>query len=197
MLCIRWIFTVHNWSVPAGNRLNETAVFEIVASNHVKSSQKTCIMMTSWNGNIFHVTGLCAGNSPVSVNSLHKGQWRGALMFSLICVWINVWVSNREAGDLRRHRAHYDVIVVCVSNLNTPTWRITAWMGKMPNWRARICYDDFGDCQEALWLIMSLTEFTSTVYWCIASKFKAPRNLYWMSNMFCGWIYFFCLCAIM
>ena len=39
-------------------------------------------------------------------NSPHKGQWRGALMFSLICVWINGWVNNREAGDLRRYRAH-------------------------------------------------------------------------------------------
>ena len=46
------------------------------------------------------------------VNSPHKGQWRGALMFSLICVWINVWVNNREAGDLRRHRGHYDVNVM-------------------------------------------------------------------------------------
>ena len=46
------------------------------------------------------------------VNSPHKGQWRGALMFSLISTWINVWVNNREAGDLRRHRAHYDVIVM-------------------------------------------------------------------------------------
>ena len=43
------------------------------------------------------------------VNSPHKGQWRGALMFSLICVWINDWVNNREAGDLRRYRSHYDV----------------------------------------------------------------------------------------
>ena len=33
-------------------------------------------------------------------------------MFSLICVWINSWVNNREAGDLRRNRAHYDVIVM-------------------------------------------------------------------------------------
>ena len=33
------------------------------------------------------------------VNSPHKGQWRGALMFSLICVWMNGWVNNREAGD--------------------------------------------------------------------------------------------------
>ena len=55
---------------------------------------------------------LCAENSPVPVNSPHKGQWRGALMFSLICTWINAWVNNREAGDLRRHRAHYDVIVM-------------------------------------------------------------------------------------
>ena len=47
-----------------------------------------------------------------TVNSPHKGQWRGALMFSLICVWINDWVNNREAGDLRRHRGHYDVIVM-------------------------------------------------------------------------------------
>ena len=38
------------------------------------------------------------------VNSPHKGQWRGALMFSLICVWINDWVNNREAGDLRLSR---------------------------------------------------------------------------------------------
>ena len=42
----------------------------------------------------------------------HKGQWRGALMFSLICVWINDWVNNREAGGLRRYRAHFDVIVM-------------------------------------------------------------------------------------
>ena len=50
------------------------------------------------------------------VNSPHKGQWRGALMFNLICARINVWVNNREAGDLRRYRTHYDVIVM-------PFWR--------------------------------------------------------------------------
>ena len=49
------------------------------------------------------------------VNSSHKGQWRGALMFSVICVWINDWVNTREAGDLRRHRGHYDVIVMTMS----------------------------------------------------------------------------------
>ena len=47
-----------------------------------------------------------------SVNSLHKGQWRRALMFSLINARINGWVNNREDGDLRRHRAYYDAIVM-------------------------------------------------------------------------------------
>ena len=61
------------------------------------------------------------------VNSPHKGQWRGALMFSLICVWINDWVNNREDGDLRSYRAHYDVIVMVLmqwqwSNLKSYGW---------------------------------------------------------------------------
>ena len=55
---------------------------------------------------------ICAGNSPVPVNSPHKGQWGGDMIFSLICVWINGWVNNCEAGDLRRHRAHYDVTLM-------------------------------------------------------------------------------------
>ena len=46
------------------------------------------------------------------VDFTHNGQWRGALMFSLICACINDWVNNREAGDLRRQRAHYDIIVM-------------------------------------------------------------------------------------
>ena len=51
------------------------------------------------------------------VNSPHKGQWRGALMFSLIWAWINCLVNNREAVDLRRHPAHYGVIVMMFCTL--------------------------------------------------------------------------------
>ena len=47
-----------------------------------------------------------------TVNSPHKGQWRGALMFSLICARINGWVNSSEADDLRRYCVHYDVIVM-------------------------------------------------------------------------------------
>ena len=50
------------------------------------------------------------------VNSPYKGQWRGALIFSFICVWINGWVNNREAGDLTRYLAHYDVTVMVWNN---------------------------------------------------------------------------------
>ena len=42
-------------------------------------------------------------------------------MFSLICVWINDWVNNREDGGLRRYHAHYDVMVMVESNM--AVWR--------------------------------------------------------------------------
>ena len=49
------------------------------------------------------------------VNIPHKGHRHGALMFSLICARINGWVNNREAGDLRRHHAHYDFTIMGIS----------------------------------------------------------------------------------
>ena len=50
------------------------------------------------------------------VNFPHKGQWRGALMFTLICARKNGWVNNGGAGDLRRYLAYYDVIVMLGRN---------------------------------------------------------------------------------
>ena len=65
------------------------------------------------------------------VNSPHKGQWRGALMFSLICteLWCFRWVNNREAGDLTCHRAHYDVIVMDILDftLMGKVWGCLLW----------------------------------------------------------------------
>ena len=48
------------------------------------------------------------------VKSQHKGQWRGVVMFSVICAWINGWVNNGEARDLRR-------IVPIMTSLWCPT----------------------------------------------------------------------------
>ena len=61
------------------------------------------------------------------VNSPHKGQWRGALMFSLIYVWINDWVNNRKADDFRRYCAHYDVIVMLCPEQATPIYLSQRW----------------------------------------------------------------------
>ena len=49
------------------------------------------------------------------VNILHKGQWRGALQFSLICTWTNACVNSRDAGELRRHRTHYGVTLMLLN----------------------------------------------------------------------------------
>ena len=59
-----------------------------------------------------HYWPFVRGIHRLPVNSPHKGQWRGALMFSLVCVWMHGWVNTGEAGDLRRHRAHYGVTVM-------------------------------------------------------------------------------------
>ena len=77
---------------------------------------------------LFRVTGpLCGEFHRPPVNSPYKGQWRGALMFSLICALLNGWVNNDEAGDLRRHRAHYDVIVMTMY-LERPKQLLQRWI---------------------------------------------------------------------
>ena len=104
------------------------------------------IMMTSSNGNIFRVTDhLCGEFTCHRVNSPHKGRWREALMFSLICAWLNGWINNREAGDLRRHHTYHEVTVmenpetaykkiVCVvkSGLVAVTWH---YVHAKPYWK--------------------------------------------------------------
>ena len=74
--------------------------------------------MTSSNGNILRAAGpFCAcvysnwgARSPV--DSPHNGQWRGALVFSLICAWTNGLANNRNAGEWRRNCVHHDVTVM-------------------------------------------------------------------------------------
>ena len=74
----------------------------------------------------------CVGNSP------NKGKGRGALMFSLICAWINGWVNNREAGDLWRHRVHYDVTVMKYCR----PWSFTTFFDHLCE-RASVCHSLF------------------------------------------------------
>ena len=67
-------------------------------------------IMTSSNGNIFRVTGPLCGE-------FTGDRWipiTKAIDAELWCfLWyLNAWVNNHEADDVRRHRIHYDVIVM-------------------------------------------------------------------------------------
>ena len=86
------------------------------------------------------ILALCEGNPPVAGGFPHKGQWSpvagvfphkgqwcGTLIFSLICVWTNGSANNRDAGDLRRHRTHYDVTVIRSINGVPDTERWNMW----------------------------------------------------------------------
>ena len=90
------------------------------------------------------------------VNFPHKGQWRGALMFSLVFARINDWVNNREAGDLRRHRAHYDVTVMLV-------WHIL----KLQESCDMYCLGKFGYIQHTIILLEN----------CAASNMESTPSL--------------------
>ena len=99
--CLEWTGWRTHWGHRDGNHSN---IFIFIFYHTITA------MMTSVNGNIFRVTGHLCGE--FTVNCPHKGQWRRALMFCLIGVWIYGWVNSGEAGDLRRYRAHYDVTVM-------------------------------------------------------------------------------------
>ena len=91
--------------------------------NNVTSWHKS--MMTSWNGNIFRVTGhLCGEFTGPRWIPHTKGQWRGALMFSMICVWISGCINNREATAL----LHDDVIKWKHFPRYWPFVRINGWV---------------------------------------------------------------------
>ena len=77
-------------------------------------SQRYCIymmMLSNWNFSALLI--LCAGNWPVTDEFPSQRPVTGSFkMFSPIATWTIGWVNTRYAGDLRRHRAHYDVTVM-------------------------------------------------------------------------------------
>ena len=83
---------------------------------HRMAWPQTCYDMSGLHDDIIkhllHYWPFVGGIHRSTVNSPHKGQWRGALMYSLIWAWTNSWVNSRDRGDLRCYRAHYDVIIM-------------------------------------------------------------------------------------
>ena len=70
----------------------------------------------------FALLALCEGIHRSPMDSPHKGQWRGILMFSLICAWTNDLANNQDVGDLKRHRAHHCVTVMWIQMVIQPHW---------------------------------------------------------------------------
>ena len=86
------------------------------------------IMMTSPKGSIFRVICLFQGSYWSLMDSPHKGQWRGALMFSLICAWTNGWTNNQDADDVSPLWRHCNDILekptVCHLARQLSVWRL-------------------------------------------------------------------------
>ena len=120
------------------------------------------------------------------VNSPHKGQWRGALMYSLICAWINDWINNREAGDLRRHRAHYDAIVMQDVELyddwlamyaNCSQWNITVLYPQLEQYSFQ-CYSARGKPKilQELWATVNPNQSSSCCFADIVTPTEEAGN---------------------
>ena len=118
----RHIHALHNV------RVQRMQCLQMYLNDHIKTVLMSCTMKKSWchddvikwkhfPRNWPFVRGI--HRSPV--NSPHKGQWRGALMFLWSTPWINGWVNHREAGDLRHHRAYHNVILMYYESGRTKT----------------------------------------------------------------------------
>ena len=94
------------------------------------------------------------------VNSSHKGQWRGPLIFSLMCAWIDGWVNNCEAGDSKRHHTRYDVTLMVYQPLDE-TCKLLFWTHvSLPRWWTK--YFSWGKSsvpyQDAILFIIPMTK---------------------------------------
>ena len=96
------------WSI--NQQAAPTSIWVVRVIMECRDAQR---MMTSPNGNIFRLTGhLCGEFTGHRWIPCKKASDAKLCCFLWSAAWINGWVNNREAGDLRRHQAHIDVIVM-------------------------------------------------------------------------------------
>ena len=94
------------------------------------------------------------GNPPVTGH--HKGHWRCALMFSLIC-WTNGWVKIKTPLiQVKTHHSNYDVTVMYLIATKTTAKR---------TYKRQMC---------ALHLGCYLVNYTHIILWNISMNFRVP-----------------------
>ena len=135
---------------------------------------------------------LCAGIHRSPVNSPHKGQWRGALMFSLICAWMNGWVINGETGDLRRNRANFDVIVMIEQAQNCVPYRSDCELEKPGNDLRGQCFTSGITAKNhSVHAKLVHTSSLGRVHRCSRTTWKvltmAVTNLLWLYYIYYMW----------
>ena len=117
------------------------------------------------------------------VNSPHKGQWRGAFMFSLICVWIDGWVNNREAGDLRRYCAHYDDIAMLINSLRALWYQISiTFILLLREWKYGM-WSEFHTCRNSCG-VMIFTKLTPRLFIEVRANMIFKWNQLWNHKPF-------------
>ena len=125
------------------------------------------------------------------MNSHVKCQWRGALMFNLICAWTNGEINNRDAGDLRRHRAHYDFtlmvfypeyLVFDAKSVFQTLWHLIIWKTVLL-WPYVLPWPPFDTIFIQIYLKI-LCRISKTVSY-IFTIFGTLRNVHFIYEYFC------------
>ena len=140
----RWSSFMASWVVTRPRCLVIYIYIYILMALIIQDLPSNMHMICCWFGShedvikwkhFLHYRPFVRGIHRSPVNSPHKGQWRGGLTFSLICTWRNDWVNNRDAGDLRRYRAHYDVTIMltCYMKNKVSDWHWPYTMRTTPH----------------------------------------------------------------
>ena len=126
------------------------------------------------------------------VNSPHKGQWRGALMFSLICAWTNSWANNEDAVALIMTSLQWSEIAFQLYYINA--CKIITWALELHNISEdRGC--KWGRCSTRQKFEVTVFKLTYRV---IIKSLVYQNHLatsFWLNNDFVTPC-FFCICDI-
>ena len=140
--------------------------------------------MTSPNGNIFRVTGhLCgefSGHRRIPCTNASDAQ-----------LIINGWVSNGAVGDLRRHRAHYDVSVMEIAmNPHFQLWNIisSTILAIVCQWKA-LSWTDLAQLMDPHWSLSYFKCLSTSAGTLLTEKYTSNlRDFFshqWFQTTFC------------
>ena len=104
------VVILNEWFSNAYIKVRYQKLFRLIHSQVNATRPHVWLVYIAIRQQTIHSTIQSIHRSPV--NSPHKCQWRGALMFSLNCACTYDWVNKRNARDERCHRAHYDITVM-------------------------------------------------------------------------------------